>query len=182
MQKEIPGFDGKYLIDDTGHVWSNHCNRYLSRQLNKVNGYYYCNLWKNNKLHNKPVHRLIAEAFVPNPQNKPVVNHIDGNKLNNFPSNLEWVTKQENETHARATGLRTYTNRLSLNQFITVLWDVIRGESYASVSARVPYKVPFLSTKLRQIAKEQNIEHLLDESLRQQRCTRAQRNLESINN
>lgn len=63
-------------------------------------GYEIVDLYKNGKRKTVRVHRLVAEAFIPNNDNKPEVNHIDGNKHNNNVDNLEWVTKKENCRHA----------------------------------------------------------------------------------
>ena len=72
------------------------------------NGYYsYCECINNVK-RDVVVHRQVAERYIPNPHNKPCVNHIDGNKLNNDVSNLEWVTHKENSQHASRLGLNDY--------------------------------------------------------------------------
>lgn len=68
-------------------------------------GYYKVNLYTNGHSTSKRVNRLVAEAFIPNPNNKPDVNHKDGNKLNNSYENLEWATRSENMRHAYDMGL-----------------------------------------------------------------------------
>ena len=96
--KEIKGFPNYYVTED-GHIWSGWCGRYISEILTE-NGYRRVVLSKNNKSHNFLVHRLVAEAFIPNPENKPCVNHKDLNRENNCVKNLEWVTYKENNNYA----------------------------------------------------------------------------------
>lgn len=185
----VKGYEGLYEVLENGEVKSVQRivrgkdgadypfqERYLKPNQNVQVEYPQVSLWKNNKGTSFYVHRLVAEAFIPNPGNKPEVNHKDGNRLNNSVDNLEWVTSSGNSYHAVNTGLRKYSNRMNRDEFIQCLKDVIEGESYQSLSKRVPYQVPYLSTKLRRIAKEENIEHLLDASLYQQKVNRARIN------
>lgn len=71
----------------------------------------------------KFVHRLVAEMYIPNPENKPQVNHKDGNKTNNCVENLEWVTNQENRTHARQNGLQCCGENC---KWAKLNWDKVR--------------------------------------------------------
>ena len=90
----------KYLIDRDGRVFSTISNKYLKPTVFNV-GYYYLTLINDNGLKKKvALHRLLANTFIPNPYNKPEVNHRDGNKLNNSLGNLEWVTPSENIRNA----------------------------------------------------------------------------------
>lgn len=105
--KQIPEYEGIYWASPDGYV----CNGRKIMKTYTINSGYQCL-----KLHNacgrKSVllHRLIAEVFIPNPENKPEVNHIDGNKGNNAVSNLEWVTSSENKLHALRTGIKEYND------------------------------------------------------------------------
>lgn len=97
--KDIKGYEGLYKISNYGRIYS-----YYSKKLLKTTlcngGYLRGHLYKNTKVKAFLVHRLVAKAFIPNPENKPEVNHIDGNKKNNNVENLEWVTSKENMEHA----------------------------------------------------------------------------------
>lgn len=102
--KDIPGYEGKYQISNLGNVMSLHfkrsaTNKKLLTPVDNNHGYFQVMLRDNGNDNRFRIHRLVAEAFVPNPENKPVVNHIDGNTKNNRADNLEWVTQRENIIH-----------------------------------------------------------------------------------
>jgi len=101
--KDIKGFED-YQVSQSGDIYSKKSGRILKHKSNGV--YKNISLHKGKSPHYRYIHRLVAEAFCDNPDNKPMVNHKDGNKLNNHYSNLEWVTKGENQAHAFRTGLR----------------------------------------------------------------------------
>lgn len=100
--RHIPdSFD--YEVSTYGRV--RRCGSGKTHSVRDTKGYLTVDLYKDSRRSTKRVHRLVAEAFVPNPDNKPIVNHIDGNKHNNSVGNLEWVTYAENSHHAWSTGL-----------------------------------------------------------------------------
>lgn len=118
--KDIEGYEGLYAVTKDGRVWSylkkgkgGHIGKWktLSKCGNgnkKNNLYYTVSLHKNGKTKRRRVHRLVAQTYIPNPKNKPEINHIDGNKFNNNVYNLEWNTRLENIEHAIRTGLYLY--------------------------------------------------------------------------
>lgn len=103
--KEIEGYNGLYLISSHGRVMSLFANKQKIINHHKTpKGYLVIGLCNNTISKNHKVHRLVAQAFIPNPLNKPQVNHKDLNKTNNNVDNLEWVTGYENYIHAVANG------------------------------------------------------------------------------
>ena len=96
--KDIKGYEGLYQISNLGRVKRVTTGRILKGGKDK-DGYLMVKLYKNNIRSNKKIHRLVAEAFIPNPENKPQVNHADENKTNNSLDNLEWMTAKENINH-----------------------------------------------------------------------------------
>lgn len=93
-----------YIITKQGSIISKYTSEQLYVHVNKK-GYNFVRLYVDGKSKTYLVHRLVAELYVDNPDNKPEVNHKDGNKSNNNDWNLEWVTGQENVDHAVETGL-----------------------------------------------------------------------------
>lgn len=107
--KPIEGTDGRYEVSNTGKLRSlNYKRTGRVRELKPApdpKGYMKTMLLFDGKSKTVKVHRLVAEAFIPNPENKPQVNHIDGNKANNRADNLEWICNIDNAHHAIENGL-----------------------------------------------------------------------------
>lgn len=105
--KPIAGFEGLYEVSNYGRVKSLTRYKKVIKPIIMNSGYYQYQLWHNGKCRVASGHRLVAQAFIPNPDNKPFVNHKDENKLNNFVENLEWVTHVENCRYGTAITRRT---------------------------------------------------------------------------
>ena len=95
-----------YSISSEGRVRNDETNKMKSMDATS-DGYHKVDLYSNGKRTSVRVHRLVAEAFIPNPNELPQINHIDGNKENNNVKNLEWVNNSQNMIHAYRTGLAT---------------------------------------------------------------------------
>ena len=93
--KDIKDYEGLYAITRNGNVWSYKSNKFLKPGLTK-DGYNRVILCKEGKRKTNYIHRLVAEAFIPNPDNLPQVNHKDENKQNNCVNNLEWCDAKYN--------------------------------------------------------------------------------------
>lgn len=116
MYKDIPGYEGRYKVNESGELISlqrvvTHINgkkipikeKVVTHKLPRGASYPHAFLYKNNKGKLFRIHRLVALAWILNPDNKPNVNHKDGNKLNCHKDNLEWCSQSENMYHCKNT-------------------------------------------------------------------------------
>ena len=152
LWKTIPDFPN-YQVSDTGLV-KGKTGKVLKTFIQN-GGYAVATLYNESKRSaKKTVHRLVAEAFVDNPSGLPIVNHIDGNKLNNEAPNLEWCDNSHNILHARATGLNPYNKPTSgmklpargdgpTTQYYGVCWD----KSRSKWKVRIQYNGKVLTQK-----------------------------------
>ena len=156
--RPVIGYEGLYEVSSTGRIKS--CERLVRTKngYNKIkekfivqkddtHGYLCVNLWKNNKLTHFKVHRLVASAFIPNPNNLRDVNHIDEDKYNNNINNLEWSSHKDNLNYGsrneRANNTRSkevsqydkVTNELLATYKNAYIADGITGINESSISA-----------------------------------------------
>ena len=110
--RDVVGYDGRYQVSNKGNVRSiarkdsigRKCGGLILKPRSFRNGYLHVNLFKDGKVKTKSIHRLVAEAFIPNPNNFPEVNHLDENKINNELSNLEWCDASYNSNYGTRIG------------------------------------------------------------------------------
>ena len=106
--KDIEGYEDLYEVSDEGNVRNKITGRILKAGKNNI-GYVQVKLCKDGIGKSYRIHRLVAKAFIPNPDNKPEVDHIDENKLNNSVDNLRWVNHQENIDHSKSKAVNQYS-------------------------------------------------------------------------
>lgn len=144
--KPVVGYENRYLISNKGNLkslggfWINKkgtivkFNPRIMKQFN-TQGYLYSNLCNGIKQTPKKIHRLVADAFIPNPENKRNINHIDGNKSNNNLENLEWATHSENLIHAYKLGLHKPKKRnFGDNPRSKKIIDIKNNKIYSSIN------------------------------------------------
>lgn len=133
--RDVPGYEGLYQVSDDGRVRSLQPHNYMKeKKLSSTKGYMACTLSRKGRKRLVKVHRMVAEAFIPNPEGKMEVNHKNGIKADNRAENLEWVTSQENTAHAIRIGLMKDLREVR-NKAVMVL-DKTNGEvkEYRSIT------------------------------------------------
>lgn len=124
--KDIEGYEGLYQVSNFGNIKSIKRRRTKGGKLKETMryGYKYVTLSKYGKIKRLSVHRLVAQAFIPNPNNYDIVNHKDENKSNNYATNLEWCTQAQNVQYSKKT---SSILQLDLNGNIIKEWESARN-------------------------------------------------------
>lgn len=127
--KDVPGYEGLYLVSNTGKIFSLRCKRCLTQSTDR-GGYMRVPLSSDKKKF-WSVHRLVAMAFIPNPDNLPEVNHKDENTTNNHEENLEWCTRKYNANYGTAMKRMAATNSKPVEQMkggeVVKRWESIKA-------------------------------------------------------
>jgi hypothetical protein len=144
--KTINDFNGLYEVSNFGNVRSlyNRTSKDLILKKLKGNrGYLHVNLYLNKLLFRYTIHRLVALHFIPNPENKPQVNHINGIKTDNRVENLEWSTSSENIKHAFEIGIKKMTKGENCNwsKLTQLQIDEIKKSSLTQKELSIKYSI-----------------------------------------
>lgn len=135
----IDGIETQYQINENGEIYNTKTNNFLKGHIENT-GYVSVNLNINGIKKNYSLHRLMADIFLDNPNNLPIVNHIDGDKTNNKLENLEWVSQSQNRYHAIQTGISNLAvgKREKINCIIDNNWRQYKDTNYyVSIDGKV---------------------------------------------
>ena len=105
--RDIQGYEGLYAITEDGRVWNHRTNKFMATRLHYDTGYVIVNLAKDGKKKTLSVHRLVAQAYLPNPDNLPVVHHKNSDRSDCRVENLQWVTQEKNMIYKTVDYLRS---------------------------------------------------------------------------
>jgi len=161
----VAGYEGLYEVDELGNIFSIKRPNAIGGLLKFTPdsfGYLRVGFSKDNKVKTYKAHRIVAAAFIPNPDNKPQVNHINGIKTDNRVENLEWATQKENINHAWGIGLsknkkghKSLLSKLNKDQRIQMLTDyVVNRASQKQVAKKYSISQPLVSMIMKQFVKD----------------------------
>ena len=138
--KDVVGYEGLYGITSCGRVWSYRRKRFLKHGVNRK-GYLYVVLCKDGKTKTYTIHKLVAEAYIPNPNNLPQVDHIDNDKTDNYVNNLQWMTNRDNCRKSHNKAILQYTLEGEFVREWPSASDVgreVQGNICACLKGRIP--------------------------------------------
>lgn len=170
MDVPIKGF--KYhVINEAGEVTNLKTNNKIKPCLFKI-GYFVYSINEDGHMYKRYLHRLLAEAFIPNPENKPQINHIDGNKQNNALDNLEWVTNKENCQHAVRTKLHTYTRVCDEETCKKIFEEFLQHIPFSKLTKKYNTSATQLSIFINQYVDANNLREQFDNEIKYQKKIR----------
>lgn len=142
---DVVGYEGLYKVDEQGAIWSIRRQRYLTHSICK-DGVRKVTLTKDGKQRNVLVHRIVAIAFIRNEENKPQVDHVDGDKSNNTVNNLRWCTNIENQEfrHTQGNSGKEGTGK-------AIQWG---DTTFSSITAAARYIASIRGSKVDTVKKE----------------------------
>lgn len=142
--RDIKGYEGIYAITSCGRVWSYRSKKFLKNQLDK-GGYEYVNLKLKGTVKKEKIHRLVAQAYIPNPDNLPQVNHKDEVRNHNWVNNLEWCDAKYNTRYSQAKKVECVETGQVFNcaedaaNFVNRSLDTMRGCLYGKQATCAGY-------------------------------------------